>query len=66
MLIILKNEKKNYANWANATKAMNPPATFLESVKAFDKNNIDEWKLALLAPILKNPDFVFDIMVKKS
>ena len=64
--MILKNgEKKNY-DWANAQKMMKEPKKFLEEVKAFDGNNIDEWKLEALKPLLAEDWFNFEVMKGKS
>lgn len=45
---------------------MGNPKKFIDDIVAFDGNNIDEWKLAMLAPILKEPFFTFEIMKGKS
>jgi dynein heavy chain len=47
---------------------MNPPANFLESLKTFPKDDITEkQKSDLKTPeILNNPQFTYEIMLKKS
>jgi dynein heavy chain len=45
---------------------MGNPKKFIDDIVAFDGNNIDEWKLTMLAPILKEPYFTFEIMKGKS
>jgi len=56
-VLILKNgEKRNFA-WNNATKMMNVPKKFLEEIQTFDKDNIEEWRLDALKPILELPHF---------
>ena len=47
---------------------MNPPANFLESLKTFPKDDItDKQKSDLKTPeILNNPQFTYEIMLKKS
>lgn len=64
-MILLKGEKKNHA-WGNAQKMMGNPKKFIDDIKAFDGDNIDEWKLNMLEPILKEPYFTFEIMKGKS
>jgi dynein heavy chain len=64
-LILLKNEKKNHA-WPNAQKMMNNPNQFIEMVKSFDGNNIDEWKLKAVEPLLALDFFNFETMKGKS
>jgi dynein heavy chain len=65
VLILLKGEKKNY-QWPNAQKMMNNPKKFLEDVQAFNANEIDEWKLEALVPVLSLDYFNKDDMLKKS
>jgi dynein heavy chain, axonemal len=45
---------------------MGNPKKFIDDIKAFDGDNIDEWKLTMLEPILKEPYFTFEIMKGKS
>jgi len=45
---------------------MKEPKKFLEEVKAFDGNNIDEWKLEALKPLLAEDWFNFEVMKGKS
>ena len=47
---------------------MNPPANFMESLKTFPKDDItDKQKSDLKTPeILNNPQFTYEIMLKKS
>jgi dynein heavy chain len=65
VLILMKGEKKNFA-WPNSQKMMGNPKKFLEDVQTFDGDNIDEWKLAMLAPLLAEDWFTFEIMKGKS
>jgi len=65
VLILLKGEKKNHA-WQNAQKMMNNPKKFLEEIQVFDGDNIDDWKLEMLKPILAEEWFTKDIMLGKS
>lgn len=64
-LILLKGEKKNYA-WGNAQKMMNNPNQFVDMVKGFDGNNIDDWKLKAVEPLLALDFFNFESMKSKS
>ena len=45
---------------------MKEPKKFLDEVKLFDGNNIDEWKLEALKPILAEDWFNFEVMKVKS
>lgn len=45
---------------------MNNPKKFIDDIVNFDGNNIDEWKLTALEPILKESFFNFEIMKSKS
>ena len=45
---------------------MKEPKKFIDEVKAFDANNIDEWKLEALKPLLAEEWFNFEIMKGKS
>lgn len=42
------------------------PKKFIDEVKAFDGNNIDEWKLDALRPMLAEDWFNFEVMKNKS
>lgn len=63
--LILKGEKKNHG-WPNAQKMMNNPKAFLESVQKYDGNNIADWILKDLDPIITHESFTFENMQKKS
>ena len=65
VLILMKGEKKNFA-WPNAQKMMGNPKKFIEDIQAFDGDNIDDWKLTMLAPLLAEDWFNFDVMKGKS
>jgi len=65
VLILLKGEKKNHA-WDNAKKMMGNPKGFIESIQGFDGDNIDEWKLEALKPIMAQDFFTKEIMMGKS
>jgi len=45
---------------------MGNPKKFIDDIVAFDGDNIDEWKLTALEPILKEPFFNFETMKGKS
>jgi len=64
-VLILKGEKKNHG-WPQAQKMMNNPKSFLESVQKYDGDNIAEWILKDLEPILSSESFTFENMQKKS
>jgi len=38
---------------------MNNPVKFIEEVKNFDKNNIDDWKLQKVKEFTSKPEFTF-------
>jgi dynein heavy chain len=65
VLILLKGEKKNHA-WQNGQKMMNNPGKFIEEVQKFEGENIDEWKLEALKPIMAQDFFNFETMKTKS
>jgi len=65
VLILLKGEKKNHA-WGNATKMMNNPKKFIEDIQTFDGDNIDEWRLEALKPLLALEFFSKEAMWSKS
>lgn len=64
-VLILKGEKKNHA-WGNAQKMMNNPKQFLEYVQKYDGDNIADWILKDLEPILALEGFNYENMAKKS
>jgi dynein heavy chain len=45
---------------------MNNPKKFIDEVVAFDGDNIDEWKLEALKPLLAQDWFNFEVMKGKS
>lgn len=64
-VLLLRKEKKNHS-WQNAQKMLNQPKKFLEDVVAFNAENIDQWVLDELAPILAYDGFNYENMKKKS
>jgi dynein heavy chain len=65
VLILKQGEKKNHA-WQNGQKMMGNPKKFIDDIKEFDGDNIDQWKLDALAPILKEDFFNQKTMQSKS
>jgi dynein heavy chain len=65
VLILKQGEKKNHT-WPNAQKMMGNPKKFIEDIVAFDGDNIDEWRLEAIKPILAEPYFNFEVMKGKS
>lgn len=63
--ILLKGEKKNHA-WPACQKLLGNPAKFIADIQDFDGNNIDEWKLDMLKPLLALEFFTFEVMKGKS
>lgn len=45
---------------------MGNPKKFIDDIIAFDGDNIDEWRLQMIEPILKEPFFNFETMKGKS
>lgn len=45
---------------------MGNPKKFIDDIVSFDGDNIDEWKLDALKPILAEPFFSFEVMKGKS
>merc|ERR1719482_444348 len=62
---LLLGEKKKQ-DWRFATKMMNNPQAFLDSIVEFDANNIPEQSLTNVAPLLAEPFFTYDVMKGKS
>jgi dynein heavy chain len=60
-VLILKGEKKNHG-WPNGQKMMNNPKQFLEWIQKYDGDNIADWILNDLSPILKSEGFNFENM----
>jgi len=48
-LILLRGEKKS-TGWQTAQKMMSNPNKFLEEVKNFNRENIEDWRLTALQP----------------
>ena len=64
-LILIKNEKRNFA-WGNAQKMMMNPAKFKQEVSDFRGEEIEEWKLAKVAPFIAKETFVYEKMTSVS
>jgi len=64
--LILKNGEKKNHGWPQGAKMMSQPKKFIEEIKEFDGDNIDEWKLEMLKPILAEPWFNKEAMWTKS
>lgn len=45
---------------------MNNPKKFLEEIQTFDGDNIDDWKLDMLKPLLAEDWFNKEVMLGKS
>jgi len=65
VLLLNKKEKKNYT-WDNAKKMMKDPNKFINELKYFDKENIDDFVLKEMDVIIGNDQFKFEIMDRKS
>lgn len=64
-LLLNKKEKKNYS-WDNCKKMIKDPNKFIQELKTFDKENIDDWILKEMDLILKEDVYKFEIINKKS
>ena len=64
-LIMLEGNFKKH-DWDQSKKMMNNPNQFIDKVKNFNANNIDEKKLEAVKPILALDYFNFDVMKGKS
>lgn len=64
-VLILKGQKNNHT-WPNAQKMMNNPKQFLEYVQKYEGENIADWILKELEPILALDGFTYENMFKKS
>ena len=65
VLILLKNEKKNL-DWKSAQRMMNNPGQFLEEVAQFNADEIQDWVLDLVGPVIAQPFFNYETMKGKS
>ena len=65
VLLLNRKERKNFT-WDNAKKMMKDPNKFINDLKTFDKENIEEWILKEMDVIIGNDQFKFDIMDRKS
>ena len=64
-VMLLRGERKNFA-WQAAQKMLNQPAKFKEEIENFNKEQIDEWILEQLRPIIAQDFFNEKEMGKKS
>lgn len=51
VLILKQGEKKNHG-WPNGQKMMGNPKKFIEEIQSFDGDNIEEWRLEMIKPLL--------------
>jgi dynein heavy chain len=65
VLMMLEGEFKNHS-WDRAKKMMKDLGGFLERLKSFDAEGMDEHLVNMLKPITENPVMAFDVMSKKS
>jgi len=64
--VLLLNKKEKKYSWDAGKKMMNNPNKFIEELKEFDKENIDEWILVALEKLTCDPIFTVEIIEKKS
>jgi dynein heavy chain len=62
---LIKQEKKKI-DWKYAQKMMGNPGGFIEEIQEFDGNNIPEFCLDNVRPLLSQPFFTFEVMKSKS
>lgn len=65
VLLLNKKEKRNYT-WDNAKKMMKDPNKFINELKSFDKENIEDWILREMEKIIDNEIFKYEVMDRKS
>ena len=65
VLMMLEGEFKNHS-WDRAKKMMKDLGGFLERLKSFDAEGMDDHLVNKLRPITENPVMAFDVMKKKS
>jgi dynein heavy chain len=65
VLILYKNEKRNYA-WDNGKKMMKDPNAFLAALKGFNKEDIPDWVIKEMDAILEDPSYNEATMKKGS
>eukprot|EP00744_Colponema_vietnamica_P000937 GILI01001621.1.p1 GENE.GILI01001621.1~~GILI01001621.1.p1 ORF type:complete len:2798 (-),score=990.63 GILI01001621.1:124-7776(-) len=64
-VLLLRGERKNH-DWKAAQKMMNNPQKFIDEVKAFNAENIEQWILDDIQPVLDLPHFNEATMKNKS
>lgn len=59
VLILISDEKRanRKFTWSDAKKMMQNPVAYIETLKAFDKDNIPEAKIKALQPYVSDPTF---------
>ena len=57
-ILIMRGEKKNFG-WPNAQKMLGNPKQFVDQLKSYDLNNIPDWILNELKPIIDLDSFNF-------
>ena len=63
--MMLKGEKRQLG-WQNAQRMMNNPQRFLEELAAYNAENIDDWILDGVKPLIAMDFFNFEVMKSKS
>ena len=64
-VMMLKGEKRQLG-WQNAQRMMNNPQRFLEELAAYNAENIDDWILDGVKPLIAMDFFNFETMKSKS
>ena len=65
-LILLGEKAAAKLTWPNGQKMMNNPKQFLEKLQNYDKDNIPDWALEKVQPIIDTPGFNKKDMMSKS
>jgi dynein heavy chain len=64
--MVQKEKNKKKLIWANQQKMMNPPQAFLETLQAYNKEEIQDWQKNEVKELLKKPHFTKEGMLSKS
>jgi len=65
VLMMIKNEKKNFS-WENAKRMMQNTEKFKQSLEKFDSKHMSTELIDRITPILSDPEFTSEKLMKKS
>lgn len=65
-VLILKNKEKKNHTWEAGKKMMKDPNKFINDLKNFNKEDIEDWILVEMDKIIADPIYKFEIIDRKS